>query len=246
MPETIEEKYEKLRNNVTTNQSEIDRLSNANKDLKASMDVLAKKVDEVKKVFDPYNQLLVNIQTAKESITAIVIQKKAVVDADLDENAKKNISAKIKTVDDYIEKLITDEQTLINDVKEKNNKISEDKEDIVNKNIVFDNIKKYQKTIEEDLNVLKDLKTGLQKEENSKILFFYLDELRKIEEKIYNTSDIIKTKLYQAQEDLETAKALLSEEEGKLKKAQADLEAKTKEKNMKIQSRKADIINKIK
>jgi len=246
MPETIEEELTKLQSDFTGNQSEIERLSNINKDLKASIDGLAKKVAEVKKVFDPYNQLLENIRIEKESNAAIVIQKKAIVDADLDENAKKNISIKIKTVDDYIGKLEKEEQKLIDKVKEINNKIDDAKADIANKNISFDTIKQYQKNVEEDLKVLKDLKTSLQKEENTKILFYYLETLGKIEGKIYDTSDILKTKLYQAQEDLEAAKAHLSEKEGELKTARADLEAKTKDKNMKIQSHNADIINEIK
>jgi chromosome segregation ATPase len=246
MAKSVEEELKELQGQFDAKQQQIKILTNDSSDLKRRIDENAKKVNDVKQVSDPYKQLLDNIRTEKEGIAAIAIQKTAMVNAELDDNAKQNIKAKIKDVDDAIKELENEKQTKIDNVVDINNKITQAKEDIENKKTVFESLKNYQKTVEEDLKQLKDLKTALQKEESTKILFFLLEDLGNIKDKSYDSSETLKSKLYEAQSKLEAAKAHLSEEEGELKTAKADLDAKTKEKDMKIKSRKTDIIDQIK
>ena len=174
MPETTEEQLKKLYDDFTRNQNQIETLSKANKEIKPLIDELSKKVDEVKKVSDPYNQLLDNILTEKKGNDPIAKQKTAVVNDDLDDNAKNDISEKIKTVDDAIAVLESNEKEQIDKIIEINQEIDESKKNIVNKNIAFDTVKQYQKTVEADLKKLKELKIKSQKEESTKILFFIL------------------------------------------------------------------------
>lgn len=247
MPKVKPKSTEKeLQSELESKQQQIKELMDSSAALKASIDALTKKINDIKQLSNPYKQLLQNIETEKKDIAGTAIQKTAVVNNALDEETKQDISAKIKEIDDTIEVLKSEEDTLIKNVEDINKEITEAKGDIEKKKTDYDLLKNYQKTVEEDLKDLKDLKTSLQKEDNPKILFYYLEALTKINEKTYDSSEELVSKLNTAWDELEEAKAKLSGKEAELKTEQAKLDAKTKEKDMKIKNRKDDIINKIK
>ncbi len=246
MVKSVEDDLNELQGQFDAKQVQIKNLTTDSSGLKQRIDELTKKVNDVKQVSGPYEQLLKNIEVEKNAIAAIARKKEAIVDKELNDNAKESINKKIEEVDDAIKDLESEEQTLLDNIVDINKKITEAKEDVEKKGIAYDSIKNYQKTVAEDLKLLKDLKTDLQKEESTEVLYFLLKELGNIKNTNHDTGETLKSNLYTAQGELENAKKLLEQREGELNTAKKNLDEKKKEKDAKIKSRKSDITNKIK
>ncbi|MFZ3384907.1 MAG: hypothetical protein WA144_13370 [Candidatus Methanoperedens sp.] len=147
--------------------------------LKAQIDKLEYKVKDVKKVFDPINLQLENIQTEISIIENIKKEKEIIVNT-LKADVKQKISEEIESVDEYIKNLKNDEIKLLKKITEINKQITKDDEDRKKIQTAYDSIKNYQKTYDGNLKDFKELKTALQKDENPKILNFLFEEKKRI------------------------------------------------------------------
>ena len=148
--------------------------------LKAQIAKLENMIKEVKKVFDPINLQLKNIQTEISSIEDIKKKEKEIIANTLKADVKKKISEEIESVDEYIKDLKNKEIEQLKKITGINKQITQADEDRKKIQTAHNSIKNYQKMYDGNLKDFRELKTALQKEENPKTLNFLFGEKERI------------------------------------------------------------------
>lgn len=176
---TIEEELDTKKKEFDDLTGEINTNSEKKAKLKSQIDKLEYKVKEVKKVSDPINLQLENIQTEISSIDDIKKEKEIIANT-LKADVKQEISTEIESFDESIKNLKNEEIKLLKKITEINKQITQYDENLKKIQTAYNSIKNYQKTYDSNLKDFRELKTALQKEENPKILHFLFGEKKRI------------------------------------------------------------------
>jgi len=239
----IEAELREIDKTIEENLIDIERLSRDTTELKDRSSKLNKKRLKVKQVSDSYQQLLENISKEKENIQNIKKNKEAIIEYEiknkegLEEHIKDKIQEAIEKIDGMIkektdDKLIKRKEIIENDV-EKLGEIIKKYEHLIN----------LPRNIDEDIKKIKDIRSRIEKEENTTKLWFLLEKvLKPVYEKKYDSVEEMEAKLFEAQDAAEKAKTDLIEKQNDLKKVRSELDVKQQEKKSLKNNREIEII----
>lgn len=249
MPNIIETKLDELKTELAEIETDIGKKSKDRDTLKADINDLQRIVNEVNQIANAYGKAYENNNKNKNDMDSYAATKKAMIEAALPEADRTNIDDK----EDEVEDAITAKETSVNNLETTfetaKTEYETAKKELENKQKVYESLKTYQKELEDKLKNLKGLKDWIEKEEEANHLFnmyFLIKEINSDINFTIKTQDELKTALYTAWEEWDTAKEDFREKDEKMKADKNNLEKEQKILESMKKTRRTDILEKIK
>ncbi len=244
MPGNPENELNDLRYELQTSEAKLSEETKKRDELKSEITVLEKLVNEAKQVSNAYGQTLQNIKTEKEAIESYSQTMTPIIEAAIGDK-KKAVDDTVAKFNDDLNKMGKEIEDLRKKVEGVNTQLEDVKKNHEQKQNDYNSLKTSQVAIQERMKELKSLKNSIEKEEGKKIgnKYFLISELNNL---LKNTEiksqEELKSKLYEASNDLDSAKAALKEKEDQVKTTKNEFEGKQNELESLKKNRRAKIL----
>jgi len=247
----IEVKLNELKDQLQATEVIIGKKSKERETLNADINDLQKIVNEVNQLADAYSKAFENIRKSKNELEDYAATKKTMINAALPEEDRKTVDDKIAEVDNKITNKGNEVTTLNQNYEEAKSSFEISQKNLDGKQKEFDLLKTYQKTVDEKLKTLRNLRILIEKadeENNLPKMYFWINELNtKLDSKNFElkTKDNLRDNLYSAWKELDNAKQACREKEEEMRNAKIELENGQRALDLLKAKRDTDILDKI-
>ncbi|CAG0963835.1 MAG: hypothetical protein OIN86_10690 [Candidatus Methanoperedens sp.] len=249
MPDEIETKLNELIKQLQDADTEIGTKTKERDILKTDKSALEKTLSDVNQVFNAYSKNYPNNDKDKKDINSYREKKKSMVDAAIPKATRDQIDLKIGDVNAAIALQETDVSNAQKGLQDAKITYQEASTTFETKKKEYEDLKIYQKGLEDDIKNLKNLKQSIELEEEKShfsIMYFIINELIKNSDFEIKTESEMKSALISGWKEMDAARTDLRKKEDEMKTAQNTLDSKQKTLELLTKSRRDDIINKIK